>query len=82
MDCDPNKQAPPASECSDMNKVRMKRGGRALLILYSAGVILFLVGWFLSAEAVRALWLILSGWTVIIGSIGLVMVFLILKNSS
>ncbi len=82
MDCDLNKQDPPVSECSDMNKVRIKRSGWALLILYSVGVILFLMGWFLSAEAVRVFWLILSGWTVIIGSIGLVMVFVIMRTSS
>ena len=59
----------------------MQRSGWTLLLLYSVGVIFFLIGWFLSAEAVRALWLILSGWTAIIGTIGLVMFIMILRSN-
>jgi len=69
-------------EKSGMMKTCIEKGGWALLIPYSIGVILFLVGWFLSAEAVRQLWLVISGLIATVGFIGLVMVNLMIRNHS
>ncbi|ATX80050.1 hypothetical protein Ga0123461_1637 [Mariprofundus aestuarium] len=68
-------------EKSGMMKTCIEKGGWALLIPYSIGVILFLVGWFLSAEALRLIWLILSSLIATVGFIGLVMVNLMIRKS-
>ncbi len=51
----------------------MKRCRWCLFVPVTLGIIAFVLGYFLDAEAVRTLWLILSGVTVLLGLFGLTM---------
>ncbi|ATX81600.1 hypothetical protein Ga0123462_0730 [Mariprofundus ferrinatatus] len=69
-------------ENSEVVNISIDRGGWLLIVPYTVGVILFLVGWFLSAEAVRVLWLLITGLIAVVGFVGLVMVYLIIRDRS
>jgi len=69
-------------EKSDVVNICIDRGGWMLIAPYAIGIVLFLVGWFLSAEAVRVLWLLISGLIAVVGLITLVMANLIIRDRS
>lgn len=56
------------------------RGGWMLFVPYAVGVLLFLTGWFMSAEDLRMLWLVLSGVLAVVGFVVLVLVNLIIRD--
>ncbi len=61
----------------DMMKECMKKCKLCVLIPIILGIIFFLLGYFLNAEIVRILWLIFSGFIVLMGIFGLIMMSVI-----
>lgn len=77
MESDSGDNMAAACECggkmSGMMKVCMQRAKWMPLFPLVIGIVLFLIGYLLSADVVRILWLVLSGLIILMGGIGLIM---------
>jgi len=56
---------------SGMMKVCMRRAKWMPLFPLTMGIVFFLIGYLLSADVVRILWLVFSGLIILMGGIGL-----------
>jgi len=67
-------------DCSSMMAECMKRCRWFPLILVIVGIFLLLLGYYLDAEVIRILWMILSGLIILMGVLGFIVVSMISKK--
>jgi hypothetical protein len=67
-------------DCSSMMAECMKRCRWFPLIPLIVGVFLFLLGYYLDAEVVRILWMVVAGLIILLGTFGLIMMSITSKK--
>jgi hypothetical protein len=69
-----------SGDCGSMMAECMKRCRWFPLIPLIVGIFLFLLGYYLNAEVIRILWMVVAGLIILLGTFGLIMMSIISKK--